>query len=707
MTLYDQMPFPPHQGIPFDYAPPKLDGFVEPNPGVATTQLDPGYTAGPRFAFGGASGVPMVVFQGIKHNAPDQLLYMGFVARYDPGFDGKDFVSIFLKPTPGAAPSAADRRIDVHPNLPLPSPNPAPVTTSTAGVPAAPVDPDGNDRPRPSHVPPDPALPEIRTNKPPNIMNVYKRTPAGTDKWASMAAPPGLDCKVRSEFDGVNRFWSVELQVPTTSAGDWIALASTFGLYFNVGVGWTDASAISYVVQYPWPYDPDNPISSFLADPSGFSITPENWDPPLYGSGLLLNPGDPNPALGVRFLNDAYGIGVLSGASIGGSVDMTLGHVNKMVARLQNTGPNTAKKVRARFRIAEFGISGGLYSGSAAWEDLPTPTTNPAPHTGVDIPTTPGATYHDIELDWTVSAADHAKFHTLSSDQCLWVQLDTVATVPAPPPGQPAPAGAAVGFVEDSVRRNLWFSNLSNIRRKAILDASHLDLQHLVKDTHDVFLQVASTPVKAVDQTPVEKALLAAEITHESFRPMLARAATPAPIARATTPAAHAAPIASLLNENPILSATVARAPLVKEINPRIKPQKLATWFTAVNGYQVLGNRTLTFAGGEKAKIVVYVGSYGYIAQHALKLGETIDKLQLSHQLAGPALEPIGNNMYRGKLAPQAKVELLNSLKTVPISRLPTPLARPAAIVMLPVMAIVRPVSNLVTNMIRRPAAPQ
>jgi hypothetical protein len=682
MTLYNQMPFPPHQGIPFDYAPPSVDGFVEPNPGVGTTQLDPGYTGGARFAFGGSSGVPMVVFQGVKHKTQD-MIYMGFVARYDPGFDGKDFVSVFLQPSPGAV-SAADRRIDVHPNLPLPSPNPVPAQTTSAGALAAPLDA-LNDRPRPGHVPPDPALPEIRTNKPPNVMSVYKRTPGGTDKWAVMAAPAGLDCKVRSEYDGVSRFWSVELEIPTTNVGDWITLGATFGLYFNVGVAWTDAgTGITYVSQYPWPYDPDvSGTGSFLADPAGFSITPENWDPPLYGNGLL---GNTSAAQGVRFLNDAYGIGVLDGmGNIGGSANLAAGATNKMVARLQNTSANTAKKVRARFRIAEFGISGGLYSGGALWEDIP--GTNPAPNAGVDIPTTPGMTYHDIELDWLVSGADHTKFHPLGPDQCMWVQLDTIATAASPP-------GAAVQFVENSVRRNLWFTNLSNITHKAVLDASHLSLEHLIENTHDLFLQVASTPVKAVQQTPIEKRLQDADIRHVSFRPTLGRVAA-TPVARATV-AAKASPI-TLIQDNPILSGAIARDRIVAKIPVKTPPAKIATWFTAVNGYQVLGNRTLTFAGGEKARIVAYVGSYGYVAQHVVGLGESIDKLALSHQLAGPTLKSVGNNMYRGKVAPKQKIQLVNHLKTVPISKLPPILVRPVAIVAKPFTAI--------ANMIRRPGA--
>jgi hypothetical protein len=649
MTLYNQMPFPPHEGLPWMSDPPTVDGFVEPDPGITTTQLDAGYTHGGRFAFGGASGVPMAVFQGVKHNSAD-FMYMGFVARYDQSFDTDDFVMVVLQPSPGA-PSAADRRIDVHP------------VQTGAGAHAAPVDPHDSG-----------PAPLIRTNKPPAAMTVYQRTPGGAHKWQAIGLPAGLECKVRSTQDGTNLFWSVELKIPTTG---WMTLASTFGLYFNIGQVYL--APYEMVTQYPWPFNPNSPTANFLVDPVDGSTAPEDWDPPQYGSGLLLHPGDPNPALGVRFLNGAWSIGTLSGGTVNGSANLAEGALNKFVAQLQNTSTNTAPKVRARFRIAEFGISGGLYGNSAMWADLPTPVnTNPAPHAGVDIAGGGGET---IELDWTISAADHTTFHTLGADQCLWVQLDTVA-----------PGGAAM-FVENSVRRNLWLTNLSNVTHAAVLDASHLDLQHLVKSSHELFLQVAATQVKVVDQTPIEKAFKAGGIEHVSFMP----AAASVPVAGIST--ARSMVTAPLIRENPILTNAIARAPIVPEINPRVQPKKLATWFTAVNGYQVLGNRTLTFAGGKKRRLAVYAGSYGYVAQHQLKLGESIDKLRLSHQLVGPNLKPLGKNMYHVTVAPTEKIQLVNTLKTVPISKLPTPLARPAAIAMLPVIAI--------ANMIRRPAAPQ
>jgi hypothetical protein len=716
MTLYNQMPFPPHQGIPYDYAPPLLDGFIEPNYAGETTQLEPGYTSGPRFAFGGSSGVPMAVFQGIKHNSADTL-YLGFVARYDPGFDGKDFVMVVLQPTYGA-PSAADRRIDVFLNEPLPNPNPTNATTS-AGVPMSGADPNDVN-------PTGPGLPQIRTNKTPYAMTVYQRTPGGANTWASMAEPAGMDCRVRSVWDGVNRYWSVELQVPTTG---WMTLASpspaAFGFYFNIGVGWTDAGGIPYVVQYPWPYDPSNPTSNFLADPAGASIEPEDWDPTTYGQGYIVPAGVANPAQGISFVNDAYGIGVLDGAgNITGNATFVAGHQNKMVARLQNTSPNTVPKVRARFRIADFGISGGLYSHGADWADIATPSTNPAPNAGVDIPPTPPGGHQDIELDWTLTGPDSTKFMSLQSDQCLWVQLDTVATVPPPPAGQPAPPITAAEFVVDSERRNLWFTNMSTVVHKAVLDASHLGLEHLLEQTHQVILQVATSAVKAVQQTPVERALKEIGIEHISFRPAMQispvsplRVASPI-VAQPVSPklvepvridpklieqpVAPAQPVGTkeivkpFLAENPILNGTIDRAPLVAGINPQLPPLRFGTWFTAVNAYQVLGNRTLTFKDGTKAHVCAYVGSYGYVAQHAYRVGETVDNVQLVHQLAGPNLTSAGPNMFRGVVAPNARIDITNTLRTVRVSKLPIVIAKPIAVISKPFIAI--------ANLVRKPA---
>jgi len=719
MTLYNQMPFPPHQGIPYDYAPPLLDGFIEPNYAGETTQLEPGYTSGPRFAFGGSSGVPMAVFQGIKHNSAGTL-YLGFIARYDPGFDGKDFVMVVLQPTFGA-PSPADRRIDIYPNLD------AGGGTTSAGAPTS-MPPDANDV-----NPTGPGLPQIRTNKEPAAAVYYERNAPGGDVWNAVAKPAGVDHKVRSVFDGVNRYWSVEIEIGTTG---WINLptysgaspsTTTFGFYFNIGVGWTDLStgtAIPYVVQYPWPYDPSSPTSNFLADPAGASIAPENWDPTTYGQGYITS-GGANPAQGITFVNDSLGIGVLDGGgNITGNATFHAGHQNKMVARLQNTSPNTVPKVRARFRIADFGISGGLYSHNADWADLADPTTNPAPNAGVDIPTTPVGGHQDIELDWTLTVADQTKFASLQSDQCLWVQLDTVATVPPPPAGQPAPPITSAAFVEDSVRRNLWFTNMSTVVHKAALDASHLGLEHLLEQTHQVILQVATSAVKAVQQTPVERALKEIGIEHISFRPAMQispvsplRVAAPI-VAQPVSPklmepvridpklieqpVAPAQPVAPkeivkpYLAENSIINGTIDRAVIVPGINPKLPPAKFATWFTVVNAYQVLGNRTLTYKGGTKAHVAAYVGSYGYVAQHALKLAETVDNVQLVHQLAGPTLKSAGPNMFVGTVAPNARIDITNTLRTVSVSKLPMVIAKPIAAISKPFVAI--------ANLVRKPA---
>jgi hypothetical protein len=665
MSLYNQMPFPPHEGLPWMSGPPTVDGFVEPEyPGFTTTQLDAGYTKCGRVVWGGASGAPNAVFQGIKHNGQD-FVYMGFVARYDPTFDVDDYVTIFLRPDPVAG-SANDRRIDINPVL-------ASTGAVGGGAPAAP--PDANDSAGP---------PTVHTNKTPPVQTFYKRNPANTGpgdaahpRWnAGAPMPTGFEAKCRSVTDGTNLFWSVELKVPTTTAAggaSWVNLAKTFGLYVNIGQV-TPGVPDEVVTQFPWPYDPNVANSNILHDPLNPVTNPFeqlNWDPDTWGSGILLAPGDVNPALGVRFRHDASGIGIDDGSDIAsGTVNTTQGVTNKFVAQLQNTSPNTAPKVRARFRVAEFGISGGLYGNSAAWDDLPDPTTNPAPHTGVDIPTTAAPDgYQKLNFNWTVSAADHAKFAGLGSDQCLWVQLDTA-------PG----TGSSAVFVEDSVRRNLWFVSLSTTTHTAVVDPKHLQVKNLIGGNHSLILHVASSPVKLTQQTPLERVYKAGGIAFEALPGLTA--------ARRTALESVAAErMSPLLMENPITTGTIARLPIDPGDGPRIPPTRIATWHSVVNAYELVPGRHLTFKGGKRRRIAVYAGAYGYIGRHVLQRGESVENLQLTHTISAPGMTKIGINTYALTLNPATKLQLKNQLTAAPIAKART-VARPVQILLKPIAAI-------------------
>ena len=113
-----------------------------------------------------------------------------------------------------------------------------------------------------------------------------QRVPAhagrGAQVGADRPARPGSSARSSSTQDGTSLFWSVELKIPD----HWLdrpAVASTFGLYFNIGQVFL--APYEMVTQYPWPFDPDNPTANFLADPVDGSAAPEDWDPPTYGQG--------------------------------------------------------------------------------------------------------------------------------------------------------------------------------------------------------------------------------------------------------------------------------------------------------------------------------------------------------------------------------------------------------------------------------------
>src|SRR5690348_5049543 len=106
-----------HEGLPWEPSPPRIDGYVEPDPGVPSIQLEAGYTHGTRFTYdnGGGSGSPVVAFQAIK-DRNDVDLNLGFVTRYDFSFDNNVHIVMVFLPSFGSATGNAlttdYRRID-------------------------------------------------------------------------------------------------------------------------------------------------------------------------------------------------------------------------------------------------------------------------------------------------------------------------------------------------------------------------------------------------------------------------------------------------------------------------------------------------------------------------------------------------------------------------------------------------------------------
>jgi len=605
--FHDQMPFPPHEGLPFLSGPPTVDAFFEQEPGVTTTQLDAGYVNGGRYTYGAEAGIPRAVFQGIKHNTNGDV-YMAFVARHDPGFDEDDFVMIVLRPSFGAPPSAEDRRIDIQPS------------EGAGGALPNPPDPEGNDQPDP----PNPgALPQVKTNKPAATTTFYKRDPGGSLTWKKDVPQASVDVKVRTaDAGGGSLFWSVEVRITPST---WLTLQPEFGLFFDIGQVIVPGSGLQNLTQYPWPFDPAVPKANFLIDKPAWGGLKANWDPTTIGKGILLKPGDPNPAPGVRFKNGASGIGVLSGGNVGSTVDLAVGASNEFVAQLQNSSPTEAPGVTAKFRIAEFGISGGLYGDilglEALWEELPA-VPNPAPVGGLPIPTTVMPSDHtDIVTTWTVSPADHDKFHppgqaALWDDQCVWVQLDSVV--------------GGVAFAQESVRRNLHLINLSEAKHPAVLNGKFFP-KPPDGDRHDLLLHVTRTLIPPAKPGPTPLDILYREAGECGHVP--------------------------LLEDNPLTNGTAGVE------DPK---EPTATWHTVVHAYEYIPD-TLTFDGTVRQNLVL-AGSYAYVARHALENGEEHGSVTIRHELGadGADLEPLGKHFYRLTIGHDERVVLYNELAAVP-----------------------------------------
>jgi peptidoglycan hydrolase-like protein with peptidoglycan-binding domain len=473
-----QLGFPPHQGLPFEPGPPVPDGYVEPNPGIQTDprysgspprQLEAGYVGSSRFTFAdtsgaGSSGAPAVAFQGVKHNGAD-LLYLAWLIRFDFSFDENDRIVCCLRPSFGAP--GTERRIDIRP------------MTGAGGVNAAP--PDTADY--------TPSLPDgliVKSNKAPFHLDFYKQGAGGV--WVPSAVPGDLVCKVRSEeldsgTSTTARYWSVELQIPTKSGGgtNWADLQASFGLYWNVvrvctGPGCNGLTLnYDFCAQFPWP-DP----TSTIVDPPAGPLDPTQWVIPSawYGEGKLGA-----TAAGVDFRDGYAGIGIRTGgpgSAIGGTVNMTAGATNPIVARVFNSDTGTQNGVFAEFRLADFGL--GPYGHAAAWEriDIHGPG-NPTPPVNV------GSADTDLVANWTITAADRTKYGTLWNDQCLWALLDSAA-------------GAS--FAQSSIRRNLALINLSKAKHSVTVTGKGHGAPARGAREHDFMLHVVDVkypPAQIID----------------------------------------------------------------------------------------------------------------------------------------------------------------------------------------------------------------
>jgi hypothetical protein len=470
--IFNELGFPPHEGLPFRPGPPTVDGYVEPEPNCPTAEIEGGYTNGAAFDFAGTN-IPIGVVQCIRH-ASDDLLYLGFVSRFDPTFDDNDFVMIVLRPAGRNAPASADdRRLLIKP-------------VSTAAEGASPATPE---------IPPF----HIRTDRDPFVHPVHafgRDTAAGAPHvWKDLGTIPNLVVRVRSESSGTANFWSVEVQIPTKKAGakgggaNWVDLQSPFGLYLNVAQV-TSQGGFHVVTQSAWPFDTLNPAANALVDP--FDNYEADWDAPSLGDGLIVASQASNPAKGVRFQSGSSSIGVLSSGAIGGTLDMAVGAQNVLAARLVNTA-EVATSVEATFRLAEYGVPGTADNSNAAWftisdtpgqDNVGKNPTDPVPLTATPSGNTPVP--NDGTLSWKISQADHNTYQNLWDDQCLWVQLESAA---------------GANIVQSSVRRNLsLIHQMSRVKKKATIDGRGYGPSGTGGGKHKMILHIAKMPIPRLQQ---------------------------------------------------------------------------------------------------------------------------------------------------------------------------------------------------------------
>jgi hypothetical protein len=396
---------------------PTIDGLVDYDMLPYNGTPEVGYTNGSKLTYEGGT-FPRVVFQGVHQTIGDDRLVLGFMCRFDVSFDTDDFIVILFRQSAGS--SAGPRRmILIRPNL----------FEEGAGP--------GNG---------DPMFPgyEIKRNQPPNEMHFYKEF-GGPEFWDEYSPPAGqIDVKVRSWKPG--RFvdadpeccWSVEVSVPRTAAGDWIALNNDFGLYFNVVRINNPAATVKQSI-FPTTNDPldDFPGANF-PDPAALQ----------WGHGLVPNPGDPVPGVGVHFIGGWQGVGrrplgtndPLTGTIEGGPG----GTDNAIVALIENTGEVPANDVSAEFRFRNYGLPPD--PELLPWDKPFGMTDNPT--AGANLAATNGTAV--LTATWLAANVDAG--YAAHPDQCFAVTLSSPNDV---------------NFNQAAVRRNMWVTQLSEVEKDA------------------------------------------------------------------------------------------------------------------------------------------------------------------------------------------------------------------------------------------------
>jgi opacity protein-like surface antigen len=600
--------YPPHEGLPNSFLPPTPDGYVEPELGLATNDVETGWNRATRITYIGDGTQPLMVFQALKHNSRN-FIYLSFDVRVDESFDNEDMIVLVFRPAfSPAAHSDQERRIDIFP-----------VTGGANGGVGAGTASDPEVGPY-----------RIRQNYPPRNVE-YKKwcVPGDTDPictglsnaWGSIPSSSlaNIDIKVRSwDLGATNKNWSVEVKLPTQAGtgtdqggAEWINLTNNFGFYFDVirvcdnitcsntpGGGSGTPTATRYAAQYTWPRADytsmdmmNQPPSRLIRNPpSGGTVNVGAFEiPPSWLGEAIMGPS--TNCRGVRFYNNdpAQSIGIRTGAfptALSNVINGALNATNVFAARVVNDGTATANDVKARFRIANWGIIGG----PGTWENIPPKppsSSNTNPTTGVAVPvgTTPPT---EITMSWQIDAGDRSRFisqgGTLDPHQCIWVMLDS---------------GQNVEFADSSIRRNMDFVGVSTYEEDAEISGKGYPAPPSGSN-QDFLLRVYKIPIV-------------------SLRKGVGRR-------RATIPVGQ---IPSNITD--LEKAIYARQAASNEL--------ITTWLWGMNGYRNTG-ATLTI-GRETFKVYEPVGAFAHAAEHRGEVKE------FNYTVTGPGLQPLAGDGYR------------------------------------------------------------
>jgi hypothetical protein len=304
MATYDTLAFSDYD---FVTGPPIIDGYVDADTGVTTTEFESGYVNGSLYTYANGT-LPPVLIKTVKDG---NTLVIGVICRGDRSFD-QDFdgLVLALRPQSGASNQEA-RRLDIFPVWSADNTNP-----DAFGYGA---DDAGN-----PNTPPNGPGYNIRTNKPPRLQQFFTRS-NNNGNWSTYSPTPTgggnalvYDVKVRSWEPPIDprvgfkeAAWSIEIRVPInklTGGTDWIDLQPEFGIYLNlIRAGRKTASgsdANYYCTQFRFPDFPSTGPNTRLRDELDLTTV---IDPSWYGKGLI----NPTAAQvqGVRFQPGLSSIG--------------------------------------------------------------------------------------------------------------------------------------------------------------------------------------------------------------------------------------------------------------------------------------------------------------------------------------------------------------------------------------------------------------